>query len=411
MANHQQAIAAIGLDIKHLSKEVNAIRHFAQGHKQTGLLLDISRHFYPLAVIKKYVDFLSKIGADYFQLHFSDNRNYALESEILGQTKAEANRDQGHWVNTRTNKPFLSNEELVELVDYCTLKGIEFIPELGTPAHMGGIVALVELKRGKAIRDQLFSENGELKYTETDAVNYVKDLMGEVLDTINLKRLKRFHLGGDEFGYSEENNGAWVTYLKDINAWLNARGLMARLWNDGLIKAQIENIPKNIEVTYWQYYGDGIEEDQKEELKRIRCTVDDLIKAGFQVYNCNYYYTYSVPRSASQIEGDASWAANDAKTNWHLGTWDAERKTALTSSPNLIAGSMMSIWGERMDEDQDLDQALEYLKPHIRAIVSITQQHNAHSEFAQVGVRLSALEEQLKQLAEEFTQFRNTMAT
>ena len=46
--------------------------------KESGLMLDTSRRFYSVAVIKRFIDTLSASGGTFLHLHFSDNENYSL---------------------------------------------------------------------------------------------------------------------------------------------------------------------------------------------------------------------------------------------------------------------------------------------------------------------------------------------
>ena len=126
--------------------------------KQSGLNLDIARHFYSVEVLKKFIDNLKNSGGTFLQLHFSDHENYALESAILNQRAENSRPDKnGIYINPQTHKPFLTFAQLSEIIHYAKTNGIEIVPELGTPNHMNGIFKLLELHKGKNYVRQLKS--------------------------------------------------------------------------------------------------------------------------------------------------------------------------------------------------------------------------------------------------------------
>lgn len=118
--------------------------------KESGLMLDTARRFYPVSVIKSFIDTLSASGGTFLHLHFSDNENFALESTLLNQRAENAKVDeQGVYINPQTNKPFLSYRQLDEIKAYAAVKNIELIPEIDSPGHMNAIFDLLELRHGK----------------------------------------------------------------------------------------------------------------------------------------------------------------------------------------------------------------------------------------------------------------------
>ena len=54
--------------------------------KEIGVNLDLARQYYSVQVIKKFIDNISSSGGNFLHLHISDDENYGIESEILGQT-------------------------------------------------------------------------------------------------------------------------------------------------------------------------------------------------------------------------------------------------------------------------------------------------------------------------------------
>ncbi|SJZ61439.1 Glycosyl hydrolase family 20, catalytic domain [Pilibacter termitis] len=89
---------------------------------ENGVMLDIARKFYSPDVIKQYIDLLSGKEHSFLQLHISDDENFAVESELLGQMVENATFLNGVYKNIATGKSFLSKEQLRELVSYAKEK-------------------------------------------------------------------------------------------------------------------------------------------------------------------------------------------------------------------------------------------------------------------------------------------------
>ena len=346
--------------------------------KESGLLLDISRRAYPPEAVKAFISYIKAAGGRYLQLHFSDDENYAVESELLGQQPAKGSPEEnGLYLNPVTGKYFLSKAQLADIVAHAAAEGIELIPELGSPGHMGGIFALYGAKYGTVALDNGFKNAySELRYTTPAAIEFVQNLYAEVISMF--PGIKRFHIGCDEHGatYNDAYSAEFVGYANKQAAFLKARGLIPRMWNDGVMVSTIVDLDKSIEITFWAWDGDNPAE--RERLTNIRAGMDDLIKAGFKVYNCNSYYTYSVPRGADRIAGDANYAAVDGYANWDLSKWDGNRAIPDNRkvNPRDVAGSAMSIWGELLDSSQTWPEILEALKPHISAVFYLTDLQN-----------------------------------
>ena len=60
------------------TSNINALSMQKTALKESGLMLDIARHFYPPEVIKSFIDTISQSGGTFLHLHFSDHENYAL---------------------------------------------------------------------------------------------------------------------------------------------------------------------------------------------------------------------------------------------------------------------------------------------------------------------------------------------
>ena len=316
--------------------------------KESGLMLDTARRFYPVSVIKSFIDTLSASGGTFLHLHFSDNENFALESTLLNQRAENAKVDeQGVYINPQTNKPFLSYRQLDEIKAYAAVKNIELIPEIDSPGHMNAIFDLLELRHGKPYVASLQAPDQpeQLDVTNPEAVQLMESLVGEAADAFRGSS-RHFHIGGDEFAYSAETNRHFIDYANRLNDFLAEKGLKTRIWNDGIINDTLDHLNRNIQVTYWSYDGDTPDRGTAQYRRDLRASMPKLIDKGFTVLNYNSYYLYVVPKEGSDNAHNSRYALQDLRNNWTLGVWDGQNQKNAVKDTDKIAGSALSIWGE-----------------------------------------------------------------
>ena len=345
------------------------------GARESGLNLDIARHFYSADVIKQFIDTLAKAGGTFLHLHLSDHENYALESALLGQRAQDATRDSaGNHVNPHTGKPFLSTAQVAELASYAKAKGIELVPELETPSHMNAIFRLLALEKGEDYVKALQAANSdpaarEIDITRPQSLAFVQALAQEIVTAFG-DSARHLHLGGDEFGYSAANNHEYINYINQMAAFLAQHGLKTRIWNDGVIKANLASLDHTIEITYWSH--DGRQDGSIGETNRaLRASVPELLDAGFNVLNYNAGYLYAVPKQGMGDSTDSNYDSRLILRDWNLGIWD-EKNHANAVDGKRLKGAALSIWGENAGTLDDASIA-RYYADEITTLVEKTR--------------------------------------
>ena len=345
------------------------------GARESGLNLDIARHFYSADVIKQFIDTLAKAGGTFLHLHLSDHENYALESALLGQRAQDATRDSaGNHVNPHTGKPFLSTAQVAELASYAKAKGIELVPELETPSHMNAIFRLLALEKGEDYVKALQAANSdpaarEIDITRPQSLAFVQALAQEIATAFG-DSARHLHLGGDEFGYSAANNHEYINYINQMAAFLAQHGLKTRIWNDGVIKANLASLDHTIEITYWSH--DGRQDGSIGETNRaLRASVPELLDAGFNVLNYNAGYLYAVPKQGMGDSTDSNYDSRLILRDWNPGIWD-EKNHANAVDGKRLKGAALSIWGENAGTLDDASIA-RYYADEITTLVEKTR--------------------------------------
>lgn len=125
--------------------EINDAPRFAY----RGMHLDVSRHFFPVSFIKKYIDYLALHKFNTFHWHLTDDQGWRIEIKKYPKLTSV-----GAWRNgTITGRypgkgsdeihygGFYTQEEIKEVVKYATSRFIDVIPEIELPGHSSAAIA------------------------------------------------------------------------------------------------------------------------------------------------------------------------------------------------------------------------------------------------------------------------------
>ncbi|MDO1511570.1 family 20 glycosylhydrolase [Maribacter confluentis] len=127
-------------------------------YEYRGVMLDVSRHFFDIAYIKKTLDRMSLLKLNTFHWHLVDDQGWRIEikkypklTEIGG---FRADQEDKHWNSRKVTQAgeaagyggFYTQVQIKEVVDYADKLGITVVPEIEMPAHvMSAIAAYPEL--------------------------------------------------------------------------------------------------------------------------------------------------------------------------------------------------------------------------------------------------------------------------
>lgn len=341
---------------------VTTAETIARARPKTGVMLDVARAYYPVALIKEYIDLLAEHGGRFLHLHLTDDQNVGIESTVLGQTLADADLDHGVYTSRVTGRPFLSAAQAREISDYSARRHIAIVPEIDTPGHMAAAFALLEARHGIKWVDRIRSGESELDTSAPGSLTLATDLYAELTRTFPSSRT--VHIGGDEWGggVSAAHRVAW---MNSMAAALGTRDVWA--WNDGIDRAAVKRLDPRIHVTYWSFDGDTEDPAERLERRRRRASATDLSKAGIELLNYNSYYLYEVPTDLD--EADSEYTVADLRKNWTLRTWDGDSGARLAVP---MTGAAVAIWGEDL-ENPPSDDLLRWSAPHVVAMIETSK--------------------------------------
>ena len=170
------------------------IRDFPE-YGYRGAMLDVSRHFFGVEDVKRFIDFLATYKMNVLHLHLSDDQGWRIEikswpklTEIGGST--EVGGGEGG---------FYTQEQFAEIVKYAQERYITIVPEIDMPGHTNAALAsYAELNcDGKATELYTGTEVGFSTLCTGKEITYqfVDDVVREIAA---ITPGPWFHIGGDE---------------------------------------------------------------------------------------------------------------------------------------------------------------------------------------------------------------------
>ena len=189
-----------------------------------GLMLDVSRHFFPKEYILKTLDRMAMLKLNTFHFHLVDNEGWRVEikkypklTEIgawrVDQEDKLWNERTPNSANAFANPAtapkkyggFYTQEDIKEIVAYASARGITVIPEIEMPAHaMSAIAAYPELschKRPIGVPSGAVWPITDIYCAgQEETFTFLEDVLTEVMELFPSKYI---HVGGDEATHTE----------------------------------------------------------------------------------------------------------------------------------------------------------------------------------------------------------------
>jgi hexosaminidase len=246
-----------------------------------GLHLDVSRHFFPVPFVERYIDLLARFKLNTFHWHLTDDQGWRLEIRkyprltAVGAWRTEtlvghARRGPRSYDGTR-HGGFYTQDEARHIVAYARERAVTVLPEIEMPGHSLAALAAYpehanvpgpfEVRTTWGISEETFSPR-EATFT------FLEDILREVMDIFPSEYI---HIGGDEApktrwresaeaqeimrreGLADEDAlQSW--FIRRIERFLNANGRRLLGWDEILEGG----LAPNATVMSWRGTAGGI---------------------------------------------------------------------------------------------------------------------------------------------------------
>lgn len=234
--------------------------------KWRGLMIDVSRHFMPIDMIKRNIDGMAAVKMNVLHFHLSDDQGFRVECKSLPKL---------HELGS--DGLYFTHEQIKEIIKYANDRGIRVMPEFDIPGHSTSwLTAYPELasapgpytiERNWGVFDPTFNPILEETYDFFD--KFFKE-MSELFNDDYM------HIGGDE------NNGKQWNQNQDIQKFMKQNGIkdnheLQSYFNKRLLKILTKynkkmvgwdeifqpDMPNNIVIQSWRGQKSLVESAQK----------------------------------------------------------------------------------------------------------------------------------------------------
>lgn len=176
-----------------------------------GAMLDVSRHFFTVAQVKEYIDFLAMYKLNTFHWHLTDNQGWRIEIKKYPRLTAVGAwrkrsmaghfEEHPHRFDNVPHGGFYTQEQIREVVTYAAQRYVTIVPEIDLPGHCSSaLAAYPELGCGEKpgpyeVKDQWGVFDDVYCAGKENTFRFLEDVFIEVA---GLFPGKVIHIGGDE---------------------------------------------------------------------------------------------------------------------------------------------------------------------------------------------------------------------
>ncbi|GAB3928896.1 beta-N-acetylhexosaminidase [Larkinella terrae] len=172
-----------------------------------GVMLDVSRHFYPVPAVKKFIDQIALHKINTFHWHLTDDQGWRIEIKKhpklteIGSTRKETML--GQYRNNKYDKTpyggFYTQDEIRDVIRYAQERFITIVPEIEMPGHAMAILSAYPQLGSSA--DKIVPVTGkwgvheDVLFPREETFQFLQEVLTEVIDLFPGQYI---HIGGDE---------------------------------------------------------------------------------------------------------------------------------------------------------------------------------------------------------------------
>jgi hexosaminidase len=173
-----------------------------------GLMIDVGRHFEPVAVIKRNLDAMAAVKLNVFHWHLTEDQGFRIESKLYPELTANG-----------SDGLYYTQEQAKDIVAYARARGIRVVPEFDMPGHTRAwLVGRPDLSSDPGpytIRREFGVEAVAMDPTKESTYQLLDAFIGEMATIFPDPYL---HLGGDETpGTQWKNSPHVVAFMNEHN--------------------------------------------------------------------------------------------------------------------------------------------------------------------------------------------------
>jgi hexosaminidase len=231
--------------------------------KWRGMMLDCSRHFFPVSHIKNRIDWLAAHKMNSFHWHLVDDQGWRVEikkyPKLTEKSAWRVDHEDKHWSARPAQKKgekatyggFYTQEDIREIVAYAAERHVNIVPEIEMPAHVTCVFAAYPEYSCRA-KKLTVPPGGVWPITDIycagndKTFEFLEDVLAEVMEMFPSKYI---HIGGDEAAKAEwktckkcqarkrkeglkDEHELQSYFIKRIEKYINSKGRKLIGWDE-----------------------------------------------------------------------------------------------------------------------------------------------------------------------------------
>ena len=176
--------------------------------KYRGMHLDVGRHFFSVAFIKKYIDLMSMLKMNTFHWHLTEDQGWRIEikkypklhekAAYRNETLQKHYSDKPHQFDGKKYGGYYTQEQVKEIVRYATARHVTVIPEIEMPGHSQAAISAYPSLGCTGEQIEVATKWGvfeDIYCPKESTFQFLEDVIDEI---VTLFPGKYIHIGGDE---------------------------------------------------------------------------------------------------------------------------------------------------------------------------------------------------------------------
>jgi hexosaminidase len=192
-----------------------------------GIMLDVSRHFFRVEDVKRFIDLISYYKMNALHLHLSDDQGWRIEIKswpnlaLHGGSTQVGGGEGGYY----------TQEQYSDIVKYAQEHYITIVPEIDMPGHTNAALAsYAELNCDGKARDLYTGTNvgfSTLCAKKEITYKFIDDVVREIAA---LTPGPYFHIGGDESHATKHDD--YVIFVEKVQDIVKSHGKIVVGWDE-----------------------------------------------------------------------------------------------------------------------------------------------------------------------------------
>lgn len=353
------ALAALeSFDLDHLP--IVRIRDYPQ-FSWRGCHLDVSRHFFSVETIFRYIKLLAEHRINKLHLHLNDDQGWRVEIPnwpLLTQVGAwRRSTPVGHEDDGvdgyEPHGGFYTKDDLVAIREYAAKHCIQIVPEIDLPGHAQAVLAAYpqfgntsehfEVWNRWGVSDHVLNVSEESLAFATEVVQYVAEIFPG----------SPVHIGGDECPTSEWENSSEAQEVMRSNGftkWEQLQGLFTKrlavaLQNTGheviaWDEVLDSDVPAGVIIEAWRSIEKGVEAAER----------------GLQVIMAPMDYLYLDWLNSNEPNEPIAQNPAPESISWEkVYSYQVIPDELIPATAALIRGAQVELWTEYIPHQDHLD--------------------------------------------------------